>query len=189
MANANAQAALEHLNLAMELLDEGRTGGSLASVKAELAARRGISRVRKMVRVLDEIATTEDARRAERSAPGRFCRCKVDGDATDQTECPIHTVEHPYARGCCTEAEESHRHPTRTEYEAMYPVQFTEVSDGPGQRCELEVRRFPDGDGATITLLFPGEVDGGLCLDMSASTLRPVKEMIERYLASKEGAV
>lgn len=183
--HAAVAAAVAAIDRAIEALEAGDfsvgAGTAWGIVKSETWAQRNLVRIRAAVRALDASYTADEAKEAER----RVCRCT----GTDSSLCPIHTVDHFHRPGCCGAPEEAHRRMSRAEYEREFPRVFNEIFAVGDARYKVDARRYWSGVGVGLVLLFEGDDESGLVIDLPGEAARPVAERLLRVaeLVEREG--
>ncbi len=96
------------------------------------------------------------------------CSCPGTDEQPWDSNCVFHTIGHYHKAGCCELPEDDHRHMSTTEYEVRFPLLFDKkITTTRGTVYRVDMRRFDDGAGLTVSIPFgPEEDDCGLCFDM-----------------------
>lgn len=144
---------------------------------------------------LDKLAQAINADIEHTKAPIRMCLCKEIDDHYDNTDCPIHLVDHVYEISCCDQPEKTHRHMTDKEFEVRFPLLFDHTFEIGDQKYRVDARQWREHIGVTFTRLFKhrcpedrpcedahdDESESGLCFDFDA---KAVPQLIETLAAA-----
>lgn len=107
-----------------------------------------------------------------------MCSCPGEGPEPWDPKCVFHSIGHYHKAGCCTEEDAKHRHMTKPEFEAEFPLLFDETVQTGETWLNVEARRFPDGIGTTVTRMYAKDDDGGLCFDLHEEEIQPLIQML-----------